>query len=56
MKFPRTVFILSAISIIFMAISLVSCSSKQNPADQQLAAINTIRNAFMVAPVFGAAI
>jgi len=43
MRSPRTIFIVSALPIIFIALALVSCSSKQNSTDQQLAAINAIR-------------
>ena len=43
MRSPRTKLLFSALSIIVMALALASCSSKQNPADQQLAAINAIR-------------
>jgi len=43
MKFPRSIFIFSAITALCMALALASCSSKPNSTDQQLAAINAIR-------------
>jgi hypothetical protein len=43
MKFPGSIFIFSAITVICMALALASCSSKQNSTDQQMAAINAIR-------------
>jgi len=43
MKFPHTIFIISALPIIFIALALASCSSKPNSTDQQIGAINAIR-------------
>ena len=43
MKFPRSIFIFSAITVIFLALALAGCSSKQNSTDQQISAINAIR-------------
>ena len=43
MRSPRTIFIISVIPVILMALALASCSSKQNSTDQQIGAINAIR-------------
>ena len=43
MKFSHSFFFLSAISVILVAGSLASCSSKQKSTDQQIGVINAIR-------------
>ena len=43
MKFSRSIFIFSAITLIGMVLAMASCSSKQSSTDQQIGAINAIR-------------